>query len=346
LDKSLAKKSSTIGFFKVANDGFGLGAQRREIDKNDLPRVQGEIAEYLPRLRTGESVEDFQSTMGLIVPKEKIAANGEYNLSGERYREGAASNHSFPLVFLGDTKLFRVESGGTPKSEVEEYWGGGIPWATLVDLPATDFISHITTTKRTISEQGLRESSAMLIPANSVVVSTRATIGRIAINRVPIATNQGFKNVVIEDLARAVPEYVALAMTKLVPTMQAWATGGTFAEISKSKFSELQIPLPPLEVQKEIVAEIEGYQKVIDGARPAPSSTTTAPTSPSTPTGQLKNLWRLPTRSQMERTSRPPTRIPAFHFSALLILPRAIHRRNSFPKKSTETHQTVPPRER
>jgi type I restriction enzyme M protein len=106
-----------------------------------------------------------------------------------------------------------------------------------------------------------------MIPANSVVVSTRATIGRIAINRVPIATNQGFKNVVIKDSARAVPEYVALALTKLVPTMQAWATGGTFAEISKTKFCELQIPLPPLEIQREIVAEIEGYQKVINGAR-------------------------------------------------------------------------------
>ncbi len=199
--------------------------------------------------------------------KEKIAANGDYNLSGERYREGAASNHSFPLVFLGEEGLFRVESGGTPKSDVEEYWGGGIPWATLVDLPATDFISEITATKRTISEKGLRESSAKMIPANSVVVSTRATIGRIAVNRVPIATNQGFKNVVIEDSARAAPEYVALALTKLVPTMQAWATGGTFAEISKTKFCELQIPLPPLEVQKEIVAEIEGYQKVINGAR-------------------------------------------------------------------------------
>ncbi|MFA5180173.1 MAG: N-6 DNA methylase [Syntrophales bacterium] len=267
LDKSLAKKTNTIAFFKIENDGFGLGAQRREIDKNDRPQVLTEIGEYLRRLRMGESVEDFQPTLGLIVEKEKIAANGDYNLSGERYREGVATNHSFPLIFLGEESLFRVESGGTPKSDVEECWGGGIPWATLVDLPATDFISQITTTKRTISEQGLRESSAKMIPANSVIISTRATIGRIAINRVPIATNQGFKNVVIEDLARAVPEYVALALIKLVPTMEAWATGGTFAEISKSKFCELQIPLPPLEVQKEIVAEIEGYQKVINGAR-------------------------------------------------------------------------------
>ncbi len=260
LDKTLAKKTSTLAFFKIENDGFGLGAQRREIDRNDLPQAQAEIGEYLRRLRAGESIEDFQPTLGLIVAKEKIAASGDCNLSGERYQEGAASNHLFPLVSLGEDNLFRVESGGTPKSGVEEYWHGGIPWATLVDLPATDFITQITATQRTISERGLRESSAKLIPANSVVVSTRATIGRIAINRVPLATNQGFKNVIIEDSARAVPEFVALALTKLVPTMQAWATGGTFTEISKSKFCELKIPLPSLEVQKEIVAEIEGYQ--------------------------------------------------------------------------------------
>ncbi len=320
LDKSLAKKTGAIAFFKVENDGFGLGAQRREIDKNDLPQVAAAIKEWF-HLKRGERetrssnvslnvvipgltrnpggreipwipdenlgndgkvrCSDKKSSasrspildalvergLALIVEKEKIAANGDYNLSGDRYREAVASNHSFPLVSLGEGGLFRVESGGTPKSGVEEYWGGGIPWATLVDLPATDFITEITSTKRTITEKGLRESSAKMIPANSVIVSTRATIGRIAINRIPIATNQGFKNVVIEDAGRAVPEYVALALTKLVPTMQAWATGGTFAEISKSKFCELQIPLPPLEVQKEIVAEIEGYQKVINGAR-------------------------------------------------------------------------------
>ena len=263
LDKSLAKKAQTIAFFKVENDGYGLGAQRRSIDKNDLPQVLAEIETYLQALRSDQPTDELQLNCGLIVAKEKIAANGDYNLSGERYREGLAGNHTYPLVPLGDASLFRIESGGTPKSDVEEFWKGGIAWATLVDLPATDFITQITETSRTISERGLKESSAKMIPANSVIVSTRATIGRIAINRIPIATNQGFKNVVIEDPTRVVPEYVALALTKLVPTMKAWATGGTFAEISKSKFSELEIPLPPLEVQKEIVAEIEGYQSEI-----------------------------------------------------------------------------------
>ena len=267
LDKTLAKHSDRVAFFKIENDGFGLGAQRRAVSGEQLSQVKRELAEFLQAIGSEEAVGGGKPELGLIVKKDRIAENGEYNLSGERYRDTAMSNYSFPIVSLGEGSIFRVESGGTPKSDIEEYWGGQIPWATLVDLPSSDFITEIITTKRTISEKGLRESSAKIIPENSVIVSTRATIGRIAINRKPIATNQGFKNIIIEDLARVIPEYVAFVLTKLVPTMKAWATGGTFAEISKSKFCELQIPLPPIDVQKEIVAEIEGYQKVINGAR-------------------------------------------------------------------------------
>ena len=267
LDKTLARRAGGIAFFKVENDGYDLGAQRRPIDRNDLPAVEAELREYLRRLRAGESLDDFAPETGLVVAKERIADGGDYNLSGERYRENGTHNHSFPLVAIGDTKFFRVESGGTPKSDTAEYWNGGVPWATLVDLPPSDFITEIRTTQRTISELGLSKSSAKLIPENSVIVSTRATIGRIGINRIPLATNQGFKNIIIESPELVIPEYVALALTNLVPTMESWASGGTFKEISKSKFCELQIPLPPLEVQREIVAEIEGYQRVIDGAR-------------------------------------------------------------------------------
>lgn len=267
LDRALARRADHIAFFKVENDGFDLGDQRRPIDWNDLPRVQAELTEYMRRSRAGESLDGFGPKLGLVVEKERIASDGDYNLSGERYRKNASRNRNIPFVSLGDTEIFRVESGGTPKSSVKDYWNGGVPWTTLVDLPPTNMITEIKATQRTISERGLRESSAKLIPENSVVVSTRATIGRVAINRVPLATNQGFKNIVIQDHSRTTPEYVALAVTKLVPTMQAWATGGTFKEISKSRFCELEIPLPPLEVQQEIVAEIEGYQKIIDGAR-------------------------------------------------------------------------------
>ena len=114
LDKSLAKKTDRVAFFKVENDGFDLGAQRRPIDKNDLPKAQAEIAEYLSRLRAGEPLDDFQPALGLIVEKGKIAANGEYNLSGERYRENV--NRTFlkwPLVKIDE--LCGVERGASPR---------------------------------------------------------------------------------------------------------------------------------------------------------------------------------------------------------------------------------------
>jgi type I restriction enzyme M protein len=118
LDKSLARKTDTIAFIKVENDGFGLGAQRREIDKNDLPQARAEIGEYLRRLRAEESVADFQPTLGLIVEKEKIAANGEYNLSGERYREGVVNLSTFPLEPL--VGLFTKIGNGVNVTQVDE----------------------------------------------------------------------------------------------------------------------------------------------------------------------------------------------------------------------------------
>lgn len=84
LDKSLAKQTDTIAFFKVENDGFGLGAQRRATDGEQLTQVQAELAEYLRVVRSGQAADDLQLSLGLVVAKEKVAANGDYNLSGER----------------------------------------------------------------------------------------------------------------------------------------------------------------------------------------------------------------------------------------------------------------------
>jgi len=266
LDRAVAKASQHVAFFKIENDGFALGAQRKAVKGSQLAQVKTELAAWLKAARAGGGKE-LESNVGFAVERKELLAEGSITLSAERYLTREIGKSGFPMVSLGDEVLFKVESGGTPKSDVPEYWDGGIPWATLVDLPASNFITEITGTVRTISEAGLKGSSAKILPANSVLVSSRATIGRIAINRVPLATNQGFKNIVIADEARVLPEYLAFAVTKLVPTMQSWATGGTFAEISKSKFCELEIPLPPLEMQREIVAEVAGYQRVIDGAR-------------------------------------------------------------------------------
>lgn len=258
MDKTLAKQRDQVLFVKIENDGFNLGAQRRPIDKNDLPEAVRTVKAFLQQ---GEVVE-LENVQA--VSRERIGQNGEWNLSGERYRIVNVSQTAYDMVSLGHSDIFKIESGGTPKSKVESYWNGGINWATLVDVPSTDFVTQIGVTQRTISEEGLANSSAKLLPIGTVIVSTRATIGRVGIAKLPLATNQGFKNIIITDGSKAIPEYVAYMMKKLGPKMEAMATGGTFKEISKSAVSTLEIPLPPLDVQKEIVAEIEGYQKNIE----------------------------------------------------------------------------------
>ncbi len=103
LDRSLAKRSRYLAFFKIANDGYDLGAQRRKIEKNDLPQVQKEIRRYFDCLRSGKDARKLKSAACLIVAKEKIAAGGEYNLTAERYRESVDyRNAKWPMVALGE----------------------------------------------------------------------------------------------------------------------------------------------------------------------------------------------------------------------------------------------------
>lgn len=256
-------------FVKIENDGFALGAQRKELTTSDLPDAVEAINNYQLKIKNGETFDAASLPLNaLVVEKTKVAENGEYNLGADRYKVDIGKKQTkFEMVSLGNNELFHVESGGTPDSTNEKYWNGNIKWATLVDLPQTDFITKIKDTKRTITEAGLKSSSAKLIPKNSILISSRATIGRVGINEIDLATNQGFKIILIKNKEKVLTEFVALMVTQLKDKMENLAAGGTFKEISKTNFCTLQIPLPPLSIQQEIVAKIEQYEKIITGAK-------------------------------------------------------------------------------
>ena len=273
LDKSLARRSDTIAFFKVENDGFGLGAQRRAIEKNDLPQVQAELAAYLQSLRSKEPSlpgrgqgEGNQPAHGLIVPKEKIAANGDYNLSGERYREGAAHSATFPRVRLGDA-CERIMDGThfSPKStEQGEYlyitaknikeWGLALDDVTYLSKADHDEIYRRCPVKKDdvlYIKDGATTGVATINPLDeefSLLSSVAVLRGKIGVldNRFLVA-------------------YLNSPIGKR--HMLGMMSGAAISRLTLTKLNDAEIPLPPLEVQKEIVAEIEGYQKVINGAR-------------------------------------------------------------------------------
>ena len=275
MDKEIAKKRAEILFIKIDNDGYNLGSQRNAVKGGQLEEAIKIIHDFgdgdygrdaINRVSTDHptTVSTDHFSIAHLVPKVEIAKKGDFNLSGERYKSMLSIDSDFDMVELSNEEIFKVVSGGTPSSNIQEYWNGDINWATLVDLPQSDFISLIESTERKITEEGLKNSSAKMLPPKSIIVSTRATIGRIAINKVECSTNQGFKNIIINDLNKANSYFVALMMTKLIDKMNSMATGGTFKELSTSNFRTLQIPLPPLSIQEEIVAEIEGYQNEIE----------------------------------------------------------------------------------
>jgi len=125
-------------------------------------------------------------TSGLIVTKEKIAANGEYNLSGERYREGTISNATFPFVAISE--VCETTSGGTPsKSNSDFYEGGTIPWLRSGEVSQ----GEIFRSELFITEAGLTNSAAKIFPANTVLVAMYgATAGQVGILRFAGSTNQ------------------------------------------------------------------------------------------------------------------------------------------------------------
>lgn len=267
IDKLFSKFKDEILFVKLNNDGFDLGAQRQPKKGSEIPEIVRIVKKYHADLDPQIADDEIlQHPLVTIAPKEQIAEQ-DYVLVGERYLSNSMPEGTYKMVSLGDKSLFRVESGGTPSSNIPEYWDGNIRWATLVDLPAANLITELKDTERTISPLGLEKSSAKLLPSGTVLVSTRATIGRVAIAECETATNQGFKNIIVIDDTKVSNRFVAYMMTALADRMVSLASGGTFKEISKSNFLTLSIPLPPLEKQEQIVAELDGYQKIVEGAQ-------------------------------------------------------------------------------
>lgn len=160
---------------------------------------------------------------------------------------------SVRMVQISD--VAEIVSGATPKTSNSEYWDGDIFWATPADLSALDgpYISH---TPRKITESGLKSCAASVLPPYSVLFSSRAPIGHVAVNTFPMATNQGFKSF-IPDRKRLDPKFLYWWLKAHRPQLEALGNGATFKEVSKATVSRIEIPLPPLDEQKRIAAILD-----------------------------------------------------------------------------------------
>jgi type I restriction enzyme S subunit len=151
-------------------------------------------------------------------------------------------------------EIGEICSGGTPSTRDETNFDGNIPWVTPADLSNFEGI-YIEKGKRNISEKGLSSSSAKLLPKNSVIFSSRAPIGYVAIASNPLTTNQGFKNIILKE--EILPEYIYYYLKKSKRLVESYASGTTFLEVSATRFSQIPVVIPPLETQQKIVSLLE-----------------------------------------------------------------------------------------
>jgi type I restriction enzyme S subunit len=159
---------------------------------------------------------------------------------------------SFPTKQLA--QIAELVGGGTPSRNEPKFWGGDIPWLTPTSMspPKTTIDALDGVGLECITTEGLQCSSARMIPTGSVIYSTRATIGKVGINTIPISTNQGFTSF-IPDRNQINSRFLGWVLIWATPQIEALCGNTTFKEVSKGNIRQLEIPLPPVPEQHRIV---------------------------------------------------------------------------------------------
>ena len=156
--------------------------------------------------------------------------------------------------------------GTTPSKAVLDYWDGDIPWATPSDITSLSASeNYIYDTSSKITKRALEETSVRLLNPGSVLMTSRATIGEVVINMVPMATNQGFCNFIPNSSINA--EYLTNWLKFYKKKLERLAAGSTFLEISKKTLKNIEIDLPPLPEQKKIAVILRSVDDAIQATK-------------------------------------------------------------------------------
>ena len=176
-----------------------------------------------------------------------------------RSGDNGAIPDGWQMVQLGD--VAEVVGGSTPSRREATFWGGNTPWVVpseLTDLPGR----YLTASRESITEKGVHSAGLRVIPEGSVLLTSRATIGVTAINAMPLATNQGFQNLVVNGRAEALWLYYSVSGQR--KELEKRASGSTFKEVSRDSVRSLPILLPPLSEQRAIAAVLDSIDDAIE----------------------------------------------------------------------------------
>lgn len=255
IDQTLAKERDSILFVKLNNDGYDLGAQRREIKGNEIPDVVNFFKDY-------QDGKDVTSRENVVVAEKREIAGNDYILVGERYRSEVVENANYPIVKLGDVCSINDQSTDPSGRETFVYIDissvngrtGEIDYTNK--LNGTDAPSRA---KRLFRQGDILLSTVRPNLRNCAYVDREDTANCIA--------STGFAIIRSGNAVNSKYIYYLLLHDYLISQMVSMMGKGAYPSINQNDVANLRFPLPPLSVQQEIVDEIEGYQKIIGGAR-------------------------------------------------------------------------------
>jgi type I restriction enzyme M protein len=272
-DNEISKKANNVLFVKIGNDGFDLGAQRRPLNTSHLPAALEILHLYKSYVIDGKKIE-FQSDdeFALLVSKEKISKDEEYNLSGDRYRISTDNSHTkYPSVKLGEVAEFIRGVAFSKKDQVYEESDQTIKVATTKAAQENGIVNEdLYFIPRKIvkkENQILIEDDILISIANSLNLLGRTTY----INKEHEGITFGaFMGLIRVNKDKILPKYLYSMLR--TPFSKEYFEGNAntttnISNLSSTALLDYPIVLPPLNVQKEIVEQIEVKQKAIEGAR-------------------------------------------------------------------------------
>ena len=246
-NNTIAKQTKEILFTKTDNDGFDLGAQRRPIDKNDLPSRLEILNRYKKSVQENKkfSLSKDEERFASVVKKEKIAKNGDYNLSANHYLAAIDyTNAKWPMIEVGEMCEVVKGSPITQKQAIS----GSIPVIAGGQQPA---YFHNTSN---------RNGDTITVSASG------AYAGYVNFFTVPIFASD-CSTIKSKNESSLLTRFVYFILKSQQKEIYKFQQGGGQPHVYPKDLAKIKIPLPPIEIQKEIVAELSGYQKIIDGAK-------------------------------------------------------------------------------
>lgn len=237
----------------VIDSTYGKGVTIKHLVKSSLLSIPIPVP---PLSEQHRIVSELDSLSGIIEKKreqlkelDNLAQAVFYEMFGDPVR----NEKGWEVVKIGE--VCEIISGSTPKTNVEKYWNGPHFWVTPAEIDK----KWIAYTKRTITDEGVNSAHLQLLPVGTVLLSSRAPIGKVAITKVPMYCNQGFKNLVCSE--RLHNEYLYTYLKLNTDFLISLGVGATFKEISRTIVSSIRIPVPPFSLQQQFADRISAIDR-------------------------------------------------------------------------------------